>query len=72
MPSITFTISQANLPRVLAAFSITVDPAENPIPATPEIFRQAVISFVKQKVRRYESDIAQQQASASIPEVDIT
>ena len=72
MPSLTITVSQANLPRLLAAFSVRADPAGNPIPADAETVRTAIMDFVKQRVKNYESGVAQQQAAATISEVDIT
>lgn len=73
MATISITIPDAQVPRVLAAFGHRVSRNQPSTgPATPAEFKAQIVAFVRGVVRKVERDAYVAGADATITDVDVT
>jgi hypothetical protein len=79
MATISFTIQDAQMPRIITAFKSNFGYQEflpdgtTPNPETGAQFTKRMINeMIKGEVRNYEAGIAARQAAASVSSVDVT
>ena len=70
MASLTLTIPDAQVDRVLEAFADRV--GKDPADVVAEDVRQELLMLVKLIVRQYEKEVAATAAEAGVSDVDVT